>query len=67
MFEVIISDDNTGRVLRRHFGTHEEADRFLDRFFRSEERPRGHHVEVRHRLLAPAAALPRMHPHGAAA
>jgi hypothetical protein len=52
MFEVIISSVRTGRVRRKVFGTHQEADRYIDRFRDGGPRrrsPRDFRVEVEYR------------------
>jgi hypothetical protein len=54
MFEVIISNVNTGRVWRRLFDSREEADARVDRFFEGgpfkPRNRRNYRVEVYHRL-----------------
>jgi hypothetical protein len=48
MFEVIISSVSTGRVRRKIFDTHQEADAHIDRFLDGRSR-RDYRVEVQYR------------------
>ena len=64
MFEVIISNVNTGRVERKTFDTREDASRYADRRIRTGWRePRNHRVEIHHRepptvhTVRPAASV----------
>jgi hypothetical protein len=60
MFEVIISSVSTGRVRRKIFDTHEEADAHIDRFLSGGPRGRSlrdYRVEVQYRLAPEPRAL----------
>jgi len=48
MFEVVISNINTGRVWRRLFETRDEADQHIDCFLDQPLRPRGRPRNRRH-------------------
>jgi hypothetical protein len=57
MFEVIISSVTTGRVRRRIFDTHQEADAHIDHFLDGCPR-RDYRVEVQYRPEPAPRALP---------
>lgn len=61
MFEVIISNVNTGRVWRRLFDHHDEADRHVDRFLDGgstwPRNRRNYRIEIYHR---PAPVIRRV-------
>jgi hypothetical protein len=69
MFEVIISTVNTGRIQRKTFANHDQADAYVERFLNGGPRPRSlrdYRVEVRRQeeqpRPAPPAATPAMTP-----
>ena len=59
MFEVIISNVNTGRVERKSFETREQANNYANRRINSGWRkPRNHRVEIYHREPPTLCTLP---------
>ena len=65
MFEVVISNVNTGHVQRQSFATREAADRYVDRWSaRVSARPRGstrsYRVEVYHQSPQVVRRVPQV-------
>ena len=60
MFEVIISSVSTGRVRRKIFDTHQEADAHIDRFLADRPR-RDYRVEVQYRPEPAPGEIGRAH------